>query len=80
MRLIRSVTASVLFVLFISNGSLVAAGAGARGLTEGTFIGIEPGDPAHFLINKQGEIELKTSGFDKTEKLNSEINRLLAAN
>ncbi len=38
------------------------------------------GYPAHFVINKQGEIELKTSGFDKTEKLNSEINRLLAAN
>jgi hypothetical protein len=53
MRLIRSVTASVLFVLFISNGSLVAAGAGARGLTEGTFIGIEPGDPAHFLIKEK---------------------------
>lgn len=36
------------------------------------------GYPAHFVINKQGEIELKTSGFDKTEKLNSEITRLLA--
>jgi peroxiredoxin len=37
------------------------------------------GYPAHFVINKQGEIELKTSGFDKTEKLDSEINRLLAS-
>ena len=37
------------------------------------------GYPAHFLINKQGEIALKTSGFDKTEKLASEINRLLSA-
>jgi len=37
------------------------------------------GYPAHFLINKEGEIELKTDGFDKTEKLNSEINRLLSA-
>lgn len=36
------------------------------------------GYPAHFVINQSGEIELKTSGFDKTEKLNSEINRLLA--
>ena len=38
------------------------------------------GYPAHFVINQQGEIELKTSGFDKTEKLDSEINRLLATN
>lgn len=37
------------------------------------------GYPAHFVINKQGEIELKTSGFDKTEKLDAEINRLLAS-
>jgi peroxiredoxin len=37
------------------------------------------GYPAHFVINQAGEIELKTSGFDKTEKLNSEINRLLAS-
>jgi len=35
------------------------------------------GFPAHFLINKKGEIELKTSGFDKTKTLNVEINRLL---
>lgn len=40
---------------------------------------IQMGYPAHFVINKDGEIELKTSGFDKTEKLNSEINRLLAS-
>lgn len=37
------------------------------------------GYPAHFVINKEGAIELKTSGFDKTEKLDSEINRLLAS-
>ncbi len=35
------------------------------------------GYPAHFLINQKGEIELKTSGFNKTEKLNSQIARLL---
>ena len=35
------------------------------------------GFPAHFLINQNGEIELKTSGFDKTEQLNSGISRLL---
>lgn len=35
------------------------------------------GFPAHFLINQNGEIEFKTSGFDKTEQLNSGISRLL---
>jgi peroxiredoxin len=40
---------------------------------------IAMGFPAHFLINQNGEIELKTSGFDKTEKLDSEINRLLTS-
>lgn len=33
--------------------------------------------PAHFLINQKGEIELRTSGFDKTNLLNAQINRLL---
>ena len=41
--------------------------------------GIMIGYPAHFIINQNGEIQLKTSGFDKTEKLNSEINRLLTS-
>jgi peroxiredoxin len=41
---------------------------------------IDVGYPAHFLINQNGEIELKINGFDKTEILNSEINRLLASN
>ena len=40
---------------------------------------ISMGYPAHFVINKEGEIELKTDGFDKTDKLNSEITRLLSA-
>lgn len=40
---------------------------------------ISLGYPAHFVINQAGEIELKTDGFDKTEKLNSEISRLLSA-
>ena len=35
------------------------------------------GFPAHFLINQNGEIEFRTSGFDKTEQLNAGINRLL---
>ncbi len=35
------------------------------------------GYPGHFLINQNGEIVLKTSGFDKTETLDKEINRLL---
>jgi peroxiredoxin len=33
--------------------------------------------PAHFVINQAGEIELKTSGFDKIEQVNLTINRLL---
>ena len=40
---------------------------------------ISMGYPAHFVINTEGEIEMKTDGFDKTDKLNSEINRLLSA-
>ncbi len=35
------------------------------------------GYPAYYLINQKGEIELKTGGYDKKEKLTSEINRLL---
>jgi len=35
------------------------------------------GFPAHFLINQKGEIELKTSGFDKTETLGLRISQLL---
>jgi peroxiredoxin len=35
------------------------------------------GFPTHFLINQKGEIELKTSGFDKTETLAARINQLL---
>ncbi|MEZ5428932.1 MAG: TlpA disulfide reductase family protein [Pyrinomonadaceae bacterium] len=38
---------------------------------------INMGFPAHFLIDQAGRIELKTSGFDQTEKLRSEIKRLL---
>ena len=35
------------------------------------------GYPTHYLINQKGEIELKTSGFDKSSTLDSNINRLL---
>lgn len=35
------------------------------------------GYPAYYLINKKGEIELKTNGYNKKQKLASEINRLL---
>jgi len=38
---------------------------------------LDMGFPAHFVINQTGEIELKTSGFDKTVQLNSTITRLL---
>jgi hypothetical protein len=47
---IRSVPASVLFVLFLSVASLNAAGASGSGTTEGTFVGIEQGDYANSLI------------------------------
>lgn len=39
---------------------------------------VSMGFPAHFLINQKGEIELKTSGFDKTEMLDARINELLS--
>src|ERR1043166_5133967 len=57
MTLIRSVTASVLLVLFVSVGSLAAAGAGGRkGSTEGTFVGIEQDYQSHFLIkDREGQ-------------------------
>jgi hypothetical protein len=54
MTFIRSVTVSVLFVLFLSVGSLSGAGAGARGSTEGTFLGIELGNPQYFVIKETG--------------------------
>ena len=38
------------------------------------------GFPAHFLINQNGEVEIKSSGFDKTEQLNAGISRLLNSN
>lgn len=38
---------------------------------------ISMGYPAYFLINQNGEVELKDSGWDKTAKLNAQINRLL---
>ncbi len=38
---------------------------------------VNMGFPAYFLINQAGEIEMKDSGWDKTEKLNLQINRLL---
>ena len=41
---------------------------------------INMGFPTHFLVNQNGEIEFKTSGFDKTEQLNSGISRLLNLN
>ena len=38
------------------------------------------GYPTHYLINQKGEIELKTSGFNKSSVLDSNINRLLSRN
>lgn len=36
------------------------------------------GFPAYFLVNQQGEVELKASGWNKTETVTSQIKRLLA--
>lgn len=33
--------------------------------------------PSFYVINQNGEIEMRTNGYDKTTKLNSEINRIL---
>lgn len=35
------------------------------------------GYPAHFLVNQKGELEVKNSGFGKTEKLDAQIAKLL---
>jgi hypothetical protein len=35
------------------------------------------GFPAYFVINQTGEIELKASGWSKTETVNSQITKLL---
>ena len=40
---------------------------------------INMGYPAHYLINQQGEIELKKSGWDKTASLDAQISRLLSS-
>lgn len=40
---------------------------------------VNMGFPAHFLVNQQGEVEIKASGFDKTEQLNKGISRLLTS-
>lgn len=40
---------------------------------------IAMGYPAYFLVNQTGEIEMKASGWDKTQKLDSQINRLLSS-
>ncbi|HEX8736240.1 MAG TPA: TlpA disulfide reductase family protein [Pyrinomonadaceae bacterium] len=40
---------------------------------------INMGYPAHYLINRQGEIELKKSGWDKTASIDAQISRLLGS-
>jgi hypothetical protein len=40
---------------------------------------INMGFPAHFVINRHGSIAMRTDGWDKTENLNSQIIKLLAA-
>ena len=40
---------------------------------------INMGFPAHFLINRKGQIALRTDGWDKAANLDSQISRLLSA-
>ncbi|HTK37520.1 MAG TPA: TlpA disulfide reductase family protein [Pyrinomonadaceae bacterium] len=39
---------------------------------------IDIGFPAHFLVNQNGQIEMKGSGWDKTPELESKIARLVS--
>lgn len=39
---------------------------------------INMGFPAHFLISRKGVIALRTDGWDKSEKLDAEISKLLS--
>lgn len=39
---------------------------------------INMGFPSYFLINKQGAIELRSEGWDKTQNLDAQISKLLA--
>ena len=41
---------------------------------------IDMGFPSYFLINQKGSIALKSSGWDKSENLDSQISRLLVSN
>ena len=40
---------------------------------------INMGFPAHFVVNRQGAIAMRADGWDKTENLNNQIVKLLAA-
>lgn len=40
---------------------------------------INMGFPAHFLISRKGVIAMRTSGWDKTANLDTQISRLLSA-
>jgi hypothetical protein len=52
MSLLRSIAAAVLPICFLALASCASPSAGApkTGTTDGTFVGIEQGDYAHFLI------------------------------
>lgn len=41
---------------------------------------INMGFPAHFLINRDGNIAMRTSGWDKSENIDAEIGKLLTSN
>ena len=55
MTLLRPIAAVVLLACFLAVAPTTSAGSPKTGITDGTFVGIEQGDYAHFLIkNKKG--------------------------
>lgn len=56
MTLLRPIAAAILLVCFLAVAPSARAGSPKTGSTEGTFVGIEQGDYAHFLIkDKKGQ-------------------------
>jgi hypothetical protein len=56
MTLLRPIAAAVFLVFVLALSTPASAGSPKTGSTEGTFVGIEQGDYAHFLIkDKKGQ-------------------------
>ena len=55
MTLLRPIAAAIFLLCFLATMPSSSGGAPQTGTTDGTFVGIEQGDYAHFLIkNKKG--------------------------